>query len=138
MEAQHLQAKLEMSSSSGEKELCLLEYSFGVPVEMTASCKLFGTLTVTAGDLFDALSLIRLEAEKYGYFILCNGARKDAYPSGMSRNMGRGRKLYLFRNGIPARREDLVDIFEPAEFEQVGTVAEQHVAYETWWKSSQK
>jgi hypothetical protein len=135
IEKKFLQASLEMSSRSGQKEPCLLEYSSGVPVEMIAVSKLFGTVRVTAGDLFDALTLIRLEAEKRGFLFLCNGARKDAYPSGMSRQMGRARKVYIFRDGIPARREDLVDIFEPAEFERTGTVAEQRSAYEAWCKS---
>lgn len=42
---------------------------------------------------------------------------------------------YLLKNGMQARREDLVDAFEPAEFEQVGTVAEQQAAYEEWLRS---
>lgn len=135
MRVQRLQAELTMSSGNGDKAACLLEYSSGDLVEMTVSSALLGTFSVTAGDLFEALSLIRLETEKHGYLMLCNGARKDAYPSRMSRQMGGGRKLYLFKNGLQARREDLVDIFESTEYEQVGTVAEQRVAYEAWLRS---
>ena len=135
MRVQRLQAKLTMSSGNGDKAACLLEYSPGDLVEVIFSSALLGTFSVTAGDLFEALSLIRLKMEKHGYFMLCNGARKNAYPSRMSRQVGGGRKLYLFKNGIQARREDLVDIFEPAEYEQVGTVAEQRVAYEAWLRS---
>lgn len=135
MKTQQRRVKLKMSSGNGDEEACVLEYSSSNPVEMSVSCPLLGTITVTADDLFEALSLIRLEAEKYGYFILCNGARTDAYPSRMSRQMGQGGKLYLFRNGMPAQREDLVNIFEPTEFQQVGTVAEQRVAYEAWLRS---
>jgi hypothetical protein len=102
---------------------------------MSVSCALFGTISVTADDLFEALILIRLEAEKHGYFILCNGARTDAYPSRMSRQMGGGGKLYVFKIGMPAQREDLVNIFEPAEFQHVGTVAAQRVAYDAWLRS---
>lgn len=102
---------------------------------MTVSSALLGTFSVTAGDLFDALILIRLETEKHGYLMLCNGARRDAYPSRASRQMGGGRRLYLFKNGMQAQRKDWVDIFEPAEYEQVETVAEQRVAYETWLTS---
>jgi hypothetical protein len=53
----------------------------------------------------------------------------------MARQMAGGRKVYLLKNGMQARREDLVDAFEPAEFEQVGTVAEQRAAYEEWLRS---
>ena len=43
------------------------------------------SLTKTADDFFDALRQIRLELETQNAMILCNGARIDAYPSGMSR-----------------------------------------------------
>ena len=135
MKTQRRQVRLDMSAVKGDKEVCVLEYSSGNPVEMSVSCAVLGTIAVTADDLFEALSLIRLEAEKRGYFILCNGARTDAYPSRMSRQMGEGGKLYLFRVGMPAQRKDLVNIFEPTEFEQVGTVAEQRVAYDAWLRS---
>jgi hypothetical protein len=135
MKTQRQQVRLDMSTVNGDKEVCVLEYAAGSPVEMSVSCALFGTISVTADDLFEALILIRLEAEKHGYFILCNGARTDAYPSRMSRQMGGGGKLYVFKIGMPAQREDLVNIFEPAEFQHVGTVAAQRVAYDAWLRS---
>lgn len=135
MKTQRQQVRLDMSTVNGDKEVCELEYAFGNPVEMSVSCAVLGTISVTADDLFEALSLIRLEAEKHGYFILCNGARTDAYPSRMSRQMGEGGKLYVFKSGMQAQREDLVTIFGPAEFQQVGTVAEQRVAYDAWLRS---
>ncbi|QTD46038.1 hypothetical protein [Ottowia testudinis] len=135
MKAQRSQVNLTISSGGTDKVACLLEYSSGNLVEMAFSSALLEAFSVTADDLFEALSLIRLEMENHGYLILCNGARKDAYPSRMSRQAGGGRKLYLFKNGIPARREDLVDLFESTEYERVGTVAEQRVAYEAWLRS---
>lgn len=45
-------------------------------------------------------------------------------PSGMSRSMGRGRKANVMRLGEPADEAGLVDIFDPAEATQVGTVDE--------------
>lgn len=135
MKTQRQQVRLDMSTVNGDKEVCALEYASGNPVEMSVSCAVLGTISVTADDLFEALSLIRLEAEKHGYFILCNGARTDAYPSRMSRQMGEGGKLYVFKSGMPAQREDLVNIFGPAEFQQVGTVAAQRVAYDAWLRS---
>lgn len=124
-----------MCTVHGDKTVCVLEYVFGNPVELKASCLVLGTISVTAADLFEALNLIRLEAEKVGYLILCNGARTDAYPSRMSRQMGEGGKLYVFKSGIPAQREDLVSIFGPADFQKVGTVAAQRAAYDGWIRS---
>jgi len=135
MKTQRRQVRLDMSTVNGDKEVCVLEYAPGKPVEISVSCAVLGTISVTADDLFEALILIRLEAEKHGYFILCNGARTDAYPSRMSRQMGDGERLYLFRIGEPVQREDLVNIFEPTEFQQVGTVAAQRMAYEEWLRS---
>ncbi len=135
MKTQRQQIRLEMSTVSGDKEACVLEYAYGNPVEMSVSCAVLGTISVTADDLFEALSMIRLEAEKYGYLILCNGARIDAYPSRMSRQMGEGGKLYVFKIGMPAQREDMVNMFEPSEFQQVGTVAAQRAAYDLWLRS---
>ena len=135
MKTQRRQVRLDISTVNCDKDVCVLEYAPGSPVEMSASCTVLGTISVTADDLFEALNLIRLEAEKHGYFILCNGARTDAYPSRMSRQMGEGGKLYLFEIGKPAQRENLVNIFEPAELQQVGTVAAQRMAYDAWLRS---
>jgi hypothetical protein len=135
MKTQRQQVRLDMCTVNGDNEVCVLEYASGNPVAISVSCTVLGTFSVSADDLFEALSLIRLEAEKHGYLILCNGARTDAYPSRMSRQMGKGGKLYVFKTGIQAQREDLVNIFERAEFQQVGTVAAQRVAYDFWLRS---
>lgn len=135
MKTQRQQVRLGMSTVNGEEEVCVLEYTSGNPVKMSVSCAVLGSFSVVADDLFEALSLIRLEAEKHGYFILCNGARIDAYPSRMSRQMGEGGKLYVCKIGMPAQREDLVSMFDLAEFQHVGTVAAQRVAYDAWLRS---
>lgn len=91
----------------------------------------------SAADLFDCLSVLRLEhLEPLGLRIQCNGARQDVYPSRMSRQMSNGRKAYTLRLGAPARREDIVDIFEPApEKSPLATVAEQRTFYKRWLAS---
>lgn len=93
--------------------------------------------TVSGADLFDCLCLLRQWYEDRGSSILCNGARTDVFPSRMSRQMGRGRKAYVLTISKQARKEDLVDIFEPASAESVGTVSEQVAYYETWLDSLQ-
>jgi len=78
---------------------------------------------------------LRLFIEGKGYLLLCNAARKDAYPSRMALEMGGGRKIYILRHGMQARREDLIDIFGAASIDQVCTVAEQRASYESWTRS---
>ncbi|MEU7023115.1 hypothetical protein ABZ990_20975 [Streptomyces sp. NPDC046203] len=82
------------------------------------------------GDLFEALENVRLQIEPLGYLLLCNGARVDAHPSGMSRDMSGGRTLYLLEKKGVARKH--VFIFDHADPTVVGTVAEQREFYEAW------
>ncbi len=82
-------------------------------------------------DLFEALIALRLELEKFGAQLLCVGARSNTFPSGMSRDMGGGRKASVARIGSPMN-EDLFDILDYAEPESVGSVAEQQAFYKEW------
>ncbi len=122
---------VEIATSSGERELCKIEFTQGVPVTLSTRSARFGELLFTDDNLFAAMSAYRLRLEQDGYFLLCNGARRDAYPSQMALQMG-GRKIYLLPTGRQTSREDLVDIFGAATIEQVCTVAEQRDSYEAW------
>lgn len=126
---------IHMSSSSGDLEPCDIEFTQGTPIVMEARSKRFGVVSFTGDNLFDILSRLRLLIEREGYLLLCNAARRDAYPSRMTLEMGGGRKLYILRHGVQARREDLVDVFGAASIDQVCTVAEQRAGYESWLRS---
>jgi hypothetical protein len=89
-------------------------------------------LRAEASDLFDCLVKIRLDLELEGAKILCNGARLDAFPSPMARDMGGGRKVYLLRMGEPAQLENLVNTFDEAPIEKIASVAEQKKFYLDW------
>ena len=90
-----------------------------------------------AGDLFEAMTDLRKILERTGAQLLCAGARVDVYPSGMGRDMGGGQMAYVTQLGRPGRLEDLVDIFDEAAPEQVGTVQEQRDFHKRWIKSLQ-
>lgn len=94
-----------------------------------------GVVTSEAGDLFEALARLRRKLEPLGYRLLLNGARRNAWASGMARDMGGGRRAYLLTMGRPSRMEDLVDIFEPAPEAEVGTVEEQETFMRLWVES---
>ena len=81
-------------------------------------------------DVFQCLQMIRLDLENQGIKILCNGARKNVSPSGMGRQMSNGQKIYVLNLGQSAT--ELVDIFDPAEVTEIGTVAEQLDFYKEW------
>lgn len=88
-----------------------------------------------APDLFEALRAMRENLEGDGYQLLCAGARPDVTPSGMSRSMGGGRKAYIVRQGRPASRDEMVDIFDYAEANLVGTVRQQREYFQAWVQS---
>lgn len=126
---------VQIASISGVLESCDIEFDKGSPIDVRVQTQCLGVVRFADNDLFGALSKLRLRLEQKGYLLLCNAARKDAYPSRMAREMGGGRNIYLLRPGMQARREDLVDIFGEASFDQVGTVAEQNAFYENWIRS---
>ncbi|MEF2251062.1 hypothetical protein [Ralstonia solanacearum] len=127
--------RVEIASFSGERESCEIEFTQGVPVTLCIRCARFGELSFTDDNMFAAMSACRRRLEQDGYLLLCNGARRDAYPSQMILEMGGGRKIYLLHAGRQTSREDLVDIFGAATIEQVCTVAEQRASYDAWIRS---
>lgn len=87
-------------------------------------------------DLFDCLQKLRGKYEKKKWLFLCNGARKNAFPSRMSMQMSGGTKLYLLELGKPATM--LVDIFEEISKEESCFVSEQQQFYTYWLDSLQE
>ncbi len=91
-----------------------------------------------ARDLFDALKKLRLDLEKDGARLLCNGSRTNCYPSAMSRAMTGGRQLYVLEKGRAATDKNCVDIFGEASAETVGTVADQEAFFQKWSSSPRR
>jgi len=111
-------------------------------VRMTLQADGLGPWSAPGEDYFDALCNLRLELEAAGLRICVTGARVDAHPSGLSRDMGGGQMVYLLRrrrlaDRLLGRRRGrtgrLVDLLSPAPCELVGTVAEQREFFENWW-----
>ena len=127
--------QVHMQSSQGVSTDCSIEYRLWRPLKMVAYSTVFGCIEVVSDDLFEALCFVRLEAEKHGFLLLCNGARIDAYPSRMSRQMGFGAQIYVFKSGVQARKDDMVDLLDPALYDQVTTVEKQRGNFEAWLNS---
>jgi hypothetical protein len=83
-------------------------------------------------DLFECLRTIRRALEPSDVRLCCNGARVDAWASGMARDMGGGEKAYILHMSRRAQLSDLVSIFDPAPVETVGTVDEQEAYAHRW------
>lgn len=89
----------------------------------------------SADDPLTSLNSVRRQMEIEGFFPLCCGARLDVAASGMARGARATRKVYRLELGKQALRENLVDIFDPAEKENVSTLQEQRDFYEKWLAS---
>jgi hypothetical protein len=87
--------------------------------------------TATGTSVFAALLDLREQLEMQGIRLCCNGARRNAWSSGMQQDMARGRVVYLLqmnRSGRPAE----VRTLDPAPCDQVVTVQEQKAWYAGW------
>lgn len=113
-------------------ETCNVDIAGTPPWKITFSGPSFDIKEFQAEDLFRACCLLREHLEQSGCSLLCNASRKDIVVSGMSRQMGGGRKAYVVSLGQPASKEDMVDIFDHAAADVVSTISEQKKFYTEW------
>lgn len=88
-----------------------------------------------SGDVFQCLCEAREYLRNYDTILLCNGARLDAYPSRMSRQMSGGLAIYISTMGRPNSEGDMVDLFGEAPAERIATVEEQRQFHRNWLDS---
>jgi hypothetical protein len=86
-------------------------------------------------DYFECLLSVRRQLERQRLVVICQGARRDVWPSGMTRDMGAGLTAYVLTVGRHPTQDDVVEIFDPAEHSSVGTVAEQEHHFDDWQSS---
>jgi hypothetical protein len=82
-------------------------------------------------NYFDALIELRKELEPLQIKLLCFGARKDVWASGMQRDMGAGRSAYLLSADGEGRKPEQ-SIFDYASPDKIGTVSEQRNNADGW------
>jgi len=85
-------------------------------------------------DLFKALRALRRVLEPQGVRLGVNGARRDAWASGMQCDMGEGRVVYLLAEGQVGRPEQ-VSTLGDTPVSHVGTVDDQDQQHERWLQS---
>lgn len=128
---------ISAQSRSGEHSQCVLSYEINKQgVEVGVESDVTGPVRVSGSDLFDALDAVRRFFERKGFLLCCNGARIDAYPSAMSRDMGMGLKVYISEMGKSGG--ELVETLDPAPFDKISTVADQKAWHREWFESQRK
>lgn len=88
---------------------------------------------IVGSDMYPFFALLKIRAtlEQDETFLLCNGARRDVYPSGASAIGAMAYELEIGKQGI-----HLVSIFEAVtDIGKIGTVEEQKKYREEWLKS---
>ena len=106
---------LRVSSKDGTIIPCELQIGGNPPNRIVFSGTGRESANSSGIDLFDAFMNMRLELERQGLQLLCIGCRPNVWPSGMSRDMGGGRKAYVTYMERPSSGADLVDIFDYAK-----------------------
>lgn len=101
---------LHVLTAAGEPETWQIEHGLEAPWPLALVAPDGSRYDATGRDLFDGLRQLRRQAEEAGILLCCNGARKNARPSGFSGELGAlgVYKLHRWRAPLPG---DLVDIF---------------------------
>lgn len=125
--------------TTGDERPCLLEWERLAPhrlYRLTARLEGLDDVITESSDCFRAMQEVRSPLDERGLKLCCNGARTDAWASGMQRDMGEGLVCYLLSLPRQATRPQQVSIFGSAPVDAVGTVAEQEDHYQRWCTSS--
>jgi hypothetical protein len=131
----NLKYQIELFTPEKIIEICQVDIVVESDCHITVTSSSLGCLDAKGSSLFDTFCHIRNLAEPKNFKFLCNGARKDAFPSPMLQSAIAATKIYLHRDGSPSTRDDLVDFFGHADFEQIGNVAEQERNHKLWLKT---
>ena len=126
---------LDIINIHGIRENCQISFTSEEPWLITFNSLTIDAQKFTGNDLFECLRGLRQYLELQGSLLLCNGARIDIYPSGISRETTGGRKAYILTIGQRTSKSDLVDIFDQTESTRIGSVRDQEIYYQGWLKS---
>lgn len=120
----YLQAELHVWEIDKAKQTMkfILEYD-GKEIETISSSYFWG------------LHPVRLELEKEGLLLVCYGASRNVWTSGMAESMGLSFKVYKLTLGQHPNRNDLVIIFNDGPDVDPVTLAEQKAFHSQWIES---
>ncbi|WP_444907448.1 hypothetical protein ACJJIR_04265 [Microbulbifer sp. SSSA008] len=129
METKSVKAKIK-----GKLFFADFYYTASSPWRLKIEVPQIFNFSVEAEDLFEAFKLARDEADNIGLRFVCNGSRKNVYPSPMSRDMSGGIVAYELTMGQQALRKDVVRIFDETD-EELSSTTDQEKYYKDWLAS---
>lgn len=121
---------------ASERHLCTLD----IAEPTYCDCQLllhapWGTIAAAGNDWFEALKGLRGELEPAGWMIAVQGSRKQAFASGMIRNMVGAVRVHICEPGRRVTRADFMPIFAEAPLDDVVTLDEQAEWHRAWLAS---
>jgi hypothetical protein len=123
---------------TGRHSEAMLEWTERPPWSAVLSIPGVEPLESSGDDLFECLIELRERAAESGHRICVVGARRDAWPSAMSSDMGGAALVYVHRLGRQADGGDLQPIFADAPCDCVGSIEEQREFMAQWRTSLRK
>jgi hypothetical protein len=91
--------------------------------------------TSTGSDPFEALRALRRQLDNEGIRVGLAGALPNAWASGMQRDMGEGRSVYLLEIPRSAGRPPTAGTLDAVSCDRVGSVADQD-EFQRRWRAS--
>lgn len=86
-------------------------------------------------DYFSAFAAVRRQLEPLNIRVLCYGACRNVYPSGLLRDMAAGLKAYKLSLGQKPDQSDIVGIFDQGPEMDIASVDDQRRFYDQWLNS---
>ena len=88
-------------------------------------------LFIESDSYWNCFTELRKLYEVKDLLFTCQGARINAFPSGMNMSMG-GLSTTIRYLNKPSQEKDIVYIFDIAPFESIGTIKEQEIFMKKW------
>jgi hypothetical protein len=118
--------------NSGTIEVAEILYELD-PATLTVNFSDHASIKSSGSSLFECFSQIRLSLPNIVF--LCEGAKRNVYPSRMSSQMASGLLAYEFKLGEQALKKDIVNIFDHDEIDVVEDPNDQAKFYRIWLES---
>ncbi|TNH41528.1 hypothetical protein [Photorhabdus luminescens] len=132
MSTKQITVKTIENGNKGEAELYLLT-SPNAECRMKILINGICRVEVSDFDFFSCFAKARKELKNITF--LCKGAKRNVYPSNMSRQMSLGMVAYECTLGEQATREDIVKIFDFDDLDLATDPDEQKEFHHKWLKS---
>ena len=134
-EIHHVRVRVREQETTAELLLSVTTDPGERRMRLSIRCEL-GEWSGHGEDIFSALRSLMRDLEHDCGRIGVEGARPNAWASGMQRDMGVGRSVYILSLPRSPERPPSAQTLDPAPLDEVGTTADQDEFQRLWMPSS--